>query len=560
MTRKIIFISLILVSSINAQQLTPTQLDSVYNLYTFLLGINLSNALQSQIEYNPAIRKCGMSLAQQVKSNFTFFSTEQQKVLLKILQRPSLPNSLVTSNQFFRIHYTTTGTDAIGYDVNLLAQALDSVYSFEINYLGFPPPPPDGVEGGDDKYDIYVIDLGNLYGQTWSENKVGTSRWTTYIEIDNNFPWYSNAVPPKLPIDAARVTVAHEFHHSIQMGNYAPLNGNDPFNSADTYFYELTSTSMEEFVFSTVNDYYGYIDDYFNHPERAFASNNGYDLAIWNIFIKDNFGFGIIKNQWELMPTKRAIDAINTSLLEHQSSFGKELNTFGIWTYYTGYRAKTGYFSEAVNYPLINSNSFEMNTSVNLPQIKPTSNNHLLTISPNGQDTLAIILTNTDYISGIDNLTKNYNATYNLYNHNNPGSTKIGESNYFEQLSVDDVSLWLTSVILNGIVIKRDTMIYVPVASNLDYGYPNPFRYSEGSVINIPVNAPIYSKVDLYIFSTSMNLIFNKNLQVNFGKDNAPIISWNLDDVGKKLASGVYIYITKSDKEKSVGKLVIIND
>ena len=112
MTRKIIFISLILVSSINAQQLTPTQLDSVYNLYTFLLGINLSNALQSQIEYNPAIRKCGMSLAQQVKSNFTFFSTEQQKVLLKILQRPSLPNSLVTSNQFFRIHYTTTGTDA----------------------------------------------------------------------------------------------------------------------------------------------------------------------------------------------------------------------------------------------------------------------------------------------------------------------------------------------------------------------------------------------------------------------------------------------------------------
>ena len=79
-------------------------------------------------------------------------------------------------------------------------------------------------------------------------------------------------------------------------------------------------------------------------------------------------------------------------------------------------------------------------------------------------------------------------------------------------------------------------------------------------VIHIPVKAPINSKVDLNVYTTSMDLVFNKELPVTFGIGDTPIISWNLDDVGKKLASGVYIYITKADKEKHIGKLVIFSE
>ena len=69
-------------------------------------------------------------------------------------------------------------------------------------------------------------------------------------------------------INAARVTVAHEFHHAIQLGNYS-------YRDSDLFFYELTSTSMEEFVFNSVNDYYNYLTDYFYFPQYplAFAPN-----------------------------------------------------------------------------------------------------------------------------------------------------------------------------------------------------------------------------------------------------------------------------------------------
>ncbi len=86
--------------------------------------------------------------------------------------------------------------------------------------------------------------------------------------------------------------------------------------------------------------------------------NNGYNLAIWNIFLKDNFGFDIIKSQWVLMPTKRALEAINQSIIENNSNFGYQFNTFGIWTYFTNTRSITGkYFEEAANYPLIDPTS-----------------------------------------------------------------------------------------------------------------------------------------------------------------------------------------------------------
>ena len=54
--------------------------------------------------------------------------------------------------------------------------------------------------------------------------------------IDNDFTSYFSS-----GINGARVTVAHEFHHSIQGGNYI-------FRPEDTFFYEITSTAMEEFV------------------------------------------------------------------------------------------------------------------------------------------------------------------------------------------------------------------------------------------------------------------------------------------------------------------------
>ena len=132
------------------QELSRNELDSLYNIFTFARGVNTSDKMQKQFEEYPEITKCGLGLVTSIKQNLNNFSIEQQNVLFKILDRPiDLPNTAVSSNGFFRVHYTSTGSNAIGYDINLLLSALDSAFNFEINYLGYPAPPSDGSEGGD---------------------------------------------------------------------------------------------------------------------------------------------------------------------------------------------------------------------------------------------------------------------------------------------------------------------------------------------------------------------------------------------------------------------------
>jgi len=547
-----------------SQELTILQLDSLYTKFIQLRAPELLPQTDQPSELTLEDRKCGMSLVHQIKSNLSFFSTEQQTILSKILQRPLLPNSIVSPNQYFRIHYTNIGTDAIFYDINLLAQALDSTYKFEIDYLGYPTPPPDGSEGGDEKYDVYVRHLGNLYGQTTSEVKVGTSRWTSFIEIDNDFPWYTSANPPKLPIDAARVTVAHEFHHSIQFGSYAPEDGGS-YRLSDTYFYELTSTSMEEFVFDDVNDYYGYMSSYFRDPEAAMPNQNGYNLAIWNIFLKDNFGFGLIKRQWELIPSIAAILAINQSLNEVSTSFPRELNKFGIWTYFTNFRRIPGkYFEEGGNYPLITP-TFTIQYPSAPPEMRsaPTANIFVKFNIPSNSDTLVAVVTNADAFAANDNSSQLFNFQYTLYSDPNTGQRDLTED-YSSTFSVSNPGFWSVSEILNNLLVREDSL-QLPSVGSIEYAYPNPFYYSRGyltgSLIFFPFDENVGETVDFNVYSVGMQIIFNNQMNIQILPGDQRGVSWDgKDDSGSKLASGVYIYVIKQGDEVIKGKVVIFNE
>ncbi len=107
-------------------------------------------------------------------------------------------------------------------------------------------PLSDSNGGGDDKDDVYIQNQGgSIYGYTEWESKVGAVNWTSFIVIDNDYVGYYSS-----GIEGMLVTVAHEFHHGIQVGNYSVLNSNSPLRNDDIFFYEITSTSMEEFVFN----------------------------------------------------------------------------------------------------------------------------------------------------------------------------------------------------------------------------------------------------------------------------------------------------------------------
>jgi hypothetical protein len=521
---------------------------------------------------NPTHIKCGFGIISTIKSNYNQFTVAQKAVLQSVFDRPITDTSIVSPNGFFRIHFTKADTPnyiptavrktiTTSSEMQLLQKeyldsltiALDSAYNFEVNYLGYPPPPSDNGLGGDDKYDIYITSLGNEYGETNPEDEAvsGSGLYTSYMQINGDYSgFYSDG------INAARVTVAHEFHHSIQIGNYIYRY------DLDEFFYELTSTSMEHFVYPTIRDYVQYLYSYFYNTQHSLGMNGGtqeYALAIWNIFQKDVFGYGIVKKQWELMPQMRALQAIANSFTDYNTSLGEQLNKFGIWTYYTNYRSiPNSYFEDALYYPVIQPvTDLQISSSTTAIQLSsaPVSNNFITIINPQNLDSLVSLITNADVSDGISSTDTSLSFNYSLYNFAQSGSTKLTD-NYFENFSADKPAFWITSAILNNKII--DSSSYV--VQNVDYVFPSPFNYKKSAFLYIPAKPDTYGYAEVDIYNIAMKLVYSTNQKVNYVYGQK-VVRWDgMDKNNRKLSSGVYIYVTKSGDEIKKGKLVIFNE
>ncbi|MBT8380621.1 MAG: hypothetical protein KJN64_15540 [Ignavibacteria bacterium] len=524
-----------------------------------------------QLELSIEDKKCGFHIVNSLKSNFASLTTDQQNLIEPWLSRPNLQKSIVSPSGFFRVHYDTTGGNVPSYnsgltiDENVLEviNALEFTFNFEVDSLGFPSPPTDNGVGGDDRYDVYIENqIGGLYGYTEWENKISTNRWTTFIVLDDNYTGYFSS-----GVSGLKATVAHEFHHAIQLGSYGIENSNGPFRDSDVFFYEITSTAMEEFVYDDINDYYQYMDSYFRRTERAFSLQNGYNLAIWNIYLVKRFGFDLLKQQWELIPNQIAITAISNSLFIYGSSFPRELNEFGIWTHYTNYRSVPGlYFEEAMNYPLVSTTTtvqFTPPSQIANMSSAPVANNFVHFSVINNSDSLVAIVTNGDAGAAASNSNQFFPFQYTLFSNSTAGNRKLTDD-YSSDFSAANNQFWSVSEILNNIVVRRDSIINPP-AGSVSYAYPNPFGYNKtylsGSFISFPLNADLGETVDFNIYSSAMQLVYSSEKTIQILPGDQRGVSWNgLDNDGKKLASGVYVYVTKSGDDVETGKVVIFNE
>jgi len=553
------------------QQLNQAQLDSLYSKFIQLNAPELTAQPDQPVEISLEDRKCGFETVNDVKLNFYSFTPEQQNGMQSILSRPFLQTSIVSPSGFFRIHYDETGINRPTYVSGMtptqnamqVAEALDSVYRFEIEYLGYLSPPGDDVAGGDDKYDIYIQELfNNYYGYTEWENKVGPNNWTSFLVIDNDYQgFYSTG------LNGMKVTVAHEFHHSIQLGSYSISEDNSPYRNDDVFFYEMSSTAMEEFVFDSVNDYYAYMQSYFSNPARAMPNQNGYNIAIWNMYLQENFGFGILKQQWELIPSIDAILAINNTIANRGSSFPREMNKFGIWTYYTNYRSIAGqYFEEAANYPIITpleSISYPQYSNVEVNSYS-TANNFLKFNNSINGDTLFAIVTNGDAIQASENSNRQFLFDYTLYSDTLNGQRKL-TNGYSSTFTANNLNHWSVSEILNNFLIRSDSVLYPIVEVNESLVFPNPFYYSmangSGANINIVLNFQSGTKIDFNVYTSGLSEVFTSTETVGPLPNNSLGIQWDgLDDNNNKLGSGVYIYVIKQGDEVIKGKVVIFDE
>jgi hypothetical protein len=354
------------------------------------------------------------------------------------------------------------------------------------------------------------------------------------------------------------------------MGNYAPIDPSEPFRNSDRFFYELTSTSFEEFVFDDVNDYYAYMPHYFRNPSKSFSkfdqsTSDGYDLAIWNIYLQNNFEFEILKNQWLQIPNKSALEAIALSIFQQGSTFGNELNKFGIWCYFTNLRAIPGrYFDEAANYPLITPTatvSFTPPSKTYDMTIGPVANYYLKINFPSPDGVLYSIITNSDYQK---TLGQTFPFSFSVF-HDTITGGKVLDENYSVSFSNDNQQFWNNAGILNDVVVYGGGPS-VP-EQNLgveSFAYPTPFRISSSNEINIVFlsNRIAGEEVDLYIYSAGIELYYSDKKPIHLPRIGDPkkYREITLNKSAVNFSSGVYIYVIKSGDDIYKGKLVIFNE
>lgn len=280
--------------------------------------------------------------------------------ILGTTPRPSLPFSTDSPSGFFRLHYATTGPDAVppadsngngipDY-VDEAGASLDSSYRCEVTAQGYLAPPRDAGRGGSDQYDVYLRDLSKedlgLYGRTVPDTLISQAsqpdRYITFIEMDNNFdptdrntsgePIYATTGRPAL-----RVTCAHEFHHAIQLGAYA-------YSKIQPMLYEMSSTWMEYRVFPDVHDNEQYLVKLLNvpyaYPFADPSASNGYHWWWFGNVLQERGGDALLRAVWERIgtgarPFAALVDACSTTGTSFADLFCSNMQ----WLYRTGQRS-----------------------------------------------------------------------------------------------------------------------------------------------------------------------------------------------------------------------------
>ena len=425
-----VLILILLVGQVSADDYLPREqqvsIIADYMLVTGQGGLS-HDATSDQSDDRPP-NKCGTSAI----LNFVTYYDKLDPALLKSLgvveiTRPTyLADSVDSPRGLFRIHYTTTGLDALegGTPTAVkIADIMDSVYSHIVDTLGYPPPPQDGYEeGGDEKYDVYMRYLGSsYYGMTWTDSLQypQVMQATSYIEMNANpsrLPGYSDWSSDR-PMDAIRVTAAHEFFHAVQFGidwgeTEVDILGGDQVLDR-RYWMEMSAVWMEEEIYDDINDYYSYLPYFYNIPEASLQQFAGgtdlhpYASVVYPIFLSEKFGRDIIRDIWTLCGSMgfgpsflKAADSAIIIASEHNHNWETAFADFALWNYLTGERSDLSIsygrdssqvvgYSEKEQYPAIPYDKLHtyyaypvlVRGNENIPQSPHVNGSYYLTLS-----------------------------------------------------------------------------------------------------------------------------------------------------------------------------------
>lgn len=508
--------------------------------------------------------KCGFHLLAHY-----FASPSADKSLKSLLQqRPTNDTSIVSSSGRFRIHFDTTGgSEPSLYNsssqpipnssfafADSVADICDHVYTIEVDTLGFPPPPSDSGAGGGYEYDVYVQSLPQgEYGYTdWDENRPIIDRtnatYATWMVIRNEFQTtYTRGIP------ALKVTVAHEFNHAIQVGNFGLWPN-------DIYFYELTSTWLEQVVYPGIRDYFQYLPNFFSNVDRPFNLYDpdnyaGYERCVFGIFVQNEYGSSVMVAIWNNIGREQVIPA-----LEDQFNTAGPANVFLLfaqWNYFTSYRAgSAGSFGLstyplAAAYPLVSIAGFGTlsQSGVSFLESGQRLSEHFFQIN-DGPDTIGISVANTNFGAATVYDSTNFPFSVGIST-GNSGCIRELSGGYCVFLSPSNTNYWKVLPVVSGSAL----------AATNNLAFPQPFNPAT-QLLRVPYPFSNTVNASLSIYTISGDLI--KRLTGDQTIDyylRGKYFTWNgRDSSGRIVGSGVYIYVLSDGTNSAQGKIAVVRN
>ncbi len=510
-------------------------------------------------------------------------STQDQRLKLVQRPRPSTQHSLITPSGLFRVHYDTEGRNAVNPDdddgngvpdyIDLAATILDSIWVLEVEQLGYNPPPSDNGLGGGDEYDVYVIDLSlggclgsvSVYGCAYP----GTSGATTthsYLEIDNNFtdPSYQQTSG----LDALRVTIAHEFHHAIQFGYYAPGAGN--------WWQESTATWMEEVAYPHIDDYLQYLTYFLGEPQRALNSglpgkNHTYGSAIFSHFLDQRYNRELNRLIWEELSQRKSVHLDHFDRVIRQvepGGLGVAMGEFAVWNYFTNNRYRDPYYAEGNLYPTVPTRDIAVaaETVVRDTSLVDATGSVYLRLEPQLRP------------GGVD-----------LFFDANQGAWRrhlllIGPDSTSVQLASESpirIAGWdqFDEIVLVATAAERTGLAYqhflaaqfdpslidadrpAALATQLEPSYPNPFRPSQHQTAQLVFDlAAPSTQTRLSIFSANGDLVWREELGPRAARENHAEEWDGRNLAGNLVASGIYHLLLEADGTAAKRTIAVVRD
>jgi len=506
--------------------------------------------------------KCGLTALASAIHARNSLGAGERRALGIVQARVERQTSLVTQDGRFKFHFDTTGTDApalldsAGNRLAGTARAfadsaaaiMEHVYQVEVVGLGWPAPPQDGMLGGGPEYDIYILNLGPyFYGVTTpDEFSADGETSTTFIEIHNDFAFVTPAKNRGIP--ALEVTLAHEFHHAIQIGNYG-------FWSNDVWFHEITSVWMEDVVYHGVNDYLNYLfagGSEFFAPGTPLTVANGlieYSRGIFGKFVTKYYGHDTMRHVWENARGSSPLPALDATLraLPSATTLSVAFAEWALWNYYTGPRADTStYYSEGALFPVMAEPYYELTSPTQQISTSLSCLGAAYAGFVAGTDTVTVALANVNAACPNGAQTSSpYTLTVSRTQID--GTYRPIPGNLYMNLNVADQSSWIAWTIGRG----------GAVAGSAGEGtaFPDPFHPVAGALLFMPAGA---DEGTVAIYSSGMELVYNGALQTQL-RLGQRVFAWDgRTNSGRTAPTGVYVFVLSLPGRRVTGKFALV--